>query len=107
MAEADNYDEDIFADLYDDDNPGPTAVEAPSAAVKQPEPPAEPVPTVPDVIEGQPPSDPSDDTLMNDTNGDHNMNGSGTMNGAASDEHGDMHPGDEDSYGPIGMKEDG
>jgi hypothetical protein len=44
---------------------------------------------------------------MNDTNGDHNMNGSGTMNGAANDEHGDMHPGDEDSYGPIGMKEDG
>jgi hypothetical protein len=73
-------------------------MEEPQAVV----PPSEPVKDEPSAYDGH------DDSNMNDSNGGYQTNGNGGMNGYGNNDQNDMMGGvDEDSYGAIGMKEDG
>jgi len=117
MAE-ENYDEDIFADLYDDDGePTAAAESAPAAVAEQPKSPT-PAKQEPEAGNGTTSSETMQDAHMNDTNGNANIKGewegtNGDMNGAIKYEgavkydDNDMHMGVDESYEPIGMKEDG
>jgi hypothetical protein len=52
--------------------------------------------------------DAPDDSHMNDENGGYQANGNGGMNGYGNNDQNDMMGGgDDESYGAIGMKEDG
>jgi len=105
----DNFEEDIFADLYDNDDPSPAAIEAPSVPEARPVKEESKVESPPsDPAKAEPSYDGPDDSLMNDSNGGYQGNGNGGMNGYGSNDHNEMMGGgDDDSYGAIGMKEDG
>lgn len=126
MADADNFDEDIFADLYVqdyllsssaldllshsyDDDGEPTAAPEPAPAAVP-----EPVKTEPAVKEELHPihQTSSEETMqdaptneMNDNM--HTQNGYGDMNGGTNHEDNGMHAEEAYDHEPIGMKEDG
>ncbi|TLD18341.1 hypothetical protein E2P81_ATG12136 [Venturia nashicola] len=108
MADADNFDEDIFADLYDDDGE-PTAAPEPVPAAAP-----EPVKTEPAIKEELQPihQTSSEETMQdapaNETNDNMPMqNGYGDMNGGMNHDDNGMHPDEAFDHEPIGMKEDG
>jgi hypothetical protein len=126
MADADNYDEDIFADLYVkcyalttsaldslfcsyDDDGEPTAAPDPVPAAAP-----EPVKSEPAVREEPQAThhtsseDTMQDAPMNEMNDNmHMQNGYGDMNGGINHEDSGMQPDESYDHEPIGMKEDG
>jgi len=99
MSEFENPDDDIFADIYDDDEPAPPqAAEAPA--------PAEPEPSYPVAqhtdAHTSVPQQSSNDAVMDDAGGQ----GYGANNGYGGDS-GMGYGGREESHEPVGMKEDG
>ncbi|QDS71785.1 hypothetical protein FKW77_009359 [Venturia effusa] len=108
MADADNFDEDIFADLYDDDGEPTAAPEAVPAAAP------EPVKTEP-AIKEEPPQmhqTSSEETMQDAPTNEMNdntqtQNGYGDMNGGMGHEDNGMQPDETYDHEPIGMKEDG
>jgi hypothetical protein len=94
---------------YDNDDPPPPAHDAPPAAepeLAREEPQLE-APSAEPVRDEQTSYDAPDDSHMNDSSGAYQANGNGGMNGYGNDQNDMMGGVDDDSYGAIGMKEDG
>ncbi|KAF2147567.1 uncharacterized protein K452DRAFT_282572 [Aplosporella prunicola CBS 121167] len=111
MADHDELDEDLFADLYENDdssNPKPAAQAAAPAAPAQPEPTAatEPVSAPAPVArdEQHQPAAQNGGAHSAPHNGDVHM--SGNVQNEAGHAHAAPETND-DNYGPIGIKEDG